>query len=126
MTEAPEPAPLPATVAANAKVYLSPCALGPLAVMAQMVAAGGALPLVGGRLALAACEIAIRDAAGVTRTTAPLTEARDWAVRLGGAIAARVDRLLDALSRPPHAARGEPLAKPLIMGIVNATPDSFS
>src|SRR5215510_14890024 len=44
MTESPEPATLPETVAPNAKIYLSPCALGPLAALAQMVAAGGALP----------------------------------------------------------------------------------
>lgn len=117
---------LPTAVAANAQVYLSPCGLGPLAVLAPMVAAGAALPLAGGPLAFSACEVAIRESARVTRTTAPLAETGRWAARQGGAIGARVVRLLDALSRPRLGPRGEPLSKPLIMGIVNATPDSFS
>ncbi len=117
---------LPATVAANAQVYLSPCALGPLAVVAPMVAAAAALPLAGGPLAFSACEIAIRESARVTRTAASLAQTRSWAARQGGAIGARGVRLLDALSRPRLGPRGEPLSKPLIMGIVNATPDSFS
>jgi dihydropteroate synthase len=117
---------LPTTVAANARVYLLPCAIAPLAVLAPMVAAGTALPLAGGPLAFAACEITIRDPAGVTRTTASLVETRSWAARQDGAIGARLARLLDALSRPRQGPRGEPSSKPLIMGIVNATPDSFS
>jgi dihydropteroate synthase len=107
-------------------VYLSPCGLGPLAVLAPMVAAGAAMPLAGGPLAFSACEIAIRESARVTRTTTSLAETRGWAARQGGAIGARVVRLLDELSRPRHDPRGVPLSKPLIMGIVNATPDSFS
>ncbi len=117
---------LPAAVPATAQVYLSPCALGPLTVLAPMVAAAAALPLAGGPLAFSTCEIAIRESARVTRTTASLTETRSWAARQGGAIGARVTRLLDDLSRSRHGPRGESLSKPLIMGIVNATPDSFS
>jgi len=117
---------LPATVATNAQVYLSPSALGPLAVLRPMVAAGMAMPLVGGPLAFSACEIAIRESADVTRTAASLAETRRWAAGQGGGVGARVDRLLDVLSQPRHGPRGEPLSRPLLMGIVNATPDSFS
>jgi dihydropteroate synthase len=117
---------LPAAVAANAQVYLSPCALGPLAVLAPLVAAGAALPLAGGPLAFSACEIAIRESARVTRTAAALAETRRWAVAQGAPVGARISHLLDNLSRPRHGPRGEPLSKPIIMGIVNATPDSFS
>ena len=117
---------LPATVSATARIYLSPCALGPLAVLAPMVAAGTAMPLAGGPLAFSACEIAFRGPAGVMRAAASLGETRSWAARQGGAIEPRIARLLDALSRPRHDPRGEPLSKPRLMGIVNATPDSFS
>ncbi len=117
---------LPPTVPANARVYLSPCGLGPLAVLTPMVAVAAALPLAGGPLAFSACEIAIRESARVTRTAASLAETRNWAARQGGAIGARVARLLDDLSRPRYGPRGGALPKPAIMGIVNATPDSFS
>jgi dihydropteroate synthase len=118
---------LPAAVPADAQaIYLLPSGLGRLADLASMVPAGTALPLAGGPLAFCACEIAIRQSAGVTRTAASLADTRDWAARQGGAVGARVARLLDALSRPRHDARVQPLSKPIIMGIVNATPDSFS
>src|SRR5262249_9785141 len=91
---------LPATVAANARVYPPPCARGPLPALARMVAAGKALRLAGGPLAFSACEIAIRELAGVTRTAASLAEISSWAARQDGAIGTRVDRLLDDLSRP--------------------------
>src|SRR5262245_52013449 len=45
---------LPEIVAADARVYLSPAALGPLTALSPMVAAGNALPLAGGPLAFAA------------------------------------------------------------------------
>jgi dihydropteroate synthase len=122
---APESA-LPATVAADARVYLSPSAIGPLAALAPMVAAGSALPLAGGPLAFAACEVAIREAMRVTRTAAPLTETRRWAAQQGGAVEARVERLLETIARPRRDPCGEPLSRPFLMGIVNATPDSFS
>ena len=126
MIESSEPTQaLPATVAASAQVYLSPAALGPLTVLAPMVTAGMALPLAGGPLAFSACEIAIRESVRVTRTTVSLAETRNWAAGQGGAVGAHVDRLLDALSRQRQGPRGGPLSRPLLMGIVNATPDSF-
>jgi len=117
---------LPAAVAATAQVYLSPCALGPLTALAPMIATGMALPLAGSPLAFAACEIAVRESTRVTRTTASLAETRRWATDQGPPVGARIAGLLDTLSRPRLGPRGEPLSKPLLMGIVNATPDSFS
>jgi dihydropteroate synthase len=124
-SSAPDSA-LPATVAADARVYLAPAAVGPLSALAPMVETGSALPLAGGPLGFAVCEIAIRDSSGVARTTASLAQTRRWAAQQGGAVEARIDRLLDTLCRPRRALRGEPLSRPLLMGIINATPDSFS
>lgn len=117
---------LPATVPAEARVYLAPSAVGPLTTLAPMVADGTALPLTGGPLAFAACEIAVRDSTRVTRTAVSLAETRLWAARQPGTIQARITRLLHDLARPRRHPDGEALSKPLLMGIINATPDSFS
>jgi len=110
----------------SARIYLLPCGLGPLSGMAPMVATGTAMPLAGGPLAFTACEIAVRGPGGVQRATATLVVTRVWAAGLGAEAKSRVSGLLDHLSGTRLGPRGEPHSKPLIMGIVNATPDSFS
>ena len=96
--------------------YLIPRGLisGPAA--ARAVEAGVALPLAGGPLAFATVE-AIERAAGEEghRRPVALAEARAFA-----------PDLVEGLARPrPHWA-GFDLKRPLIMGVVNVTPDSFS
>ena len=91
-----------------------------------MVATGTAMPLAGGPLAFTACEIAVRGPGGVQRATATLVVTRVWAAGLGAEARSRVNGLLDHLSGTRLGPRGEPLSGPGIMGIVNATPDSFS
>ncbi len=96
--------------------YLIPRGLisGPAAKRA--VEAGIALPLAGGPLAIAAAE-AIERAAGeeVHRRPVTLAEARRFA-----------PSQIEALVAPrPHWA-GFDLQRPLIMGVINVTPDSFS
>ena len=96
--------------------YLIPRGLisGPAA--ARAVEAGVALPLAGGPLAFATAE-AIERTAGEEGRRRPvaLAEARAFA-----------PDLIEALAKPrPHWA-GFDLKRPLIMGVVNVTPDSFS
>ncbi len=117
---------LSTAVQPSARIYLLPCGLGALSGMAPMVATGTAMPLAGGPLAFSACEIAVRGSSGVQRATAAVVVVRAWAAGLGAAVNSRVARLLDDLSRPRYGPRGGPLTKPGIMGIINATPDSFS
>jgi len=117
---------LSAAVQPSARIYLLPCALGPLSGMAPMVATGTAMPLAGGPLAFTACEIAVRGPGGVQRATATLVVTRVWAAGLGTEAKSRVNGLLDHLSETRRGPRDEPLSRPAIMGIVNATPDSFS
>jgi dihydropteroate synthase len=117
---------LSTAVQPSARIYLLPCGLGPLSGMAPMVATGTAMPLAGGPLAFSACEIAVRGSSGVQRATAAVVVTRAWAAGLGAAVNTRVARLLDDLSRPRCGPRGGPLSPPRIMGIINATPDSFS
>lgn len=96
--------------------YLIPRGLisGPAATRA--VEAGLALPLMGGPLAFAAAD-AIERAAG--------EEGRRRAIGLAEA-RAFVPGLIDNLAKPRAPWAGFDLKRPLIMGVVNVTPDSFS
>lgn len=49
-----------------------------------------------------------------------------WAARQPDAVAARVARLVAGIERKPPPPLGLPQDRPLLMGVVNATPDSFS
>ncbi len=87
---------------------------GPAA--ARALEAGVALPLAGGPLAFAAAD-AIERAPG----EAGLRRSVDLATARGFAPA-----LLDALTSARATWAGFDLARPLIMGVINVTPDSFS
>ncbi len=96
--------------------YLIPRGLisGPAA--ARAVEAGFALPLAGGPLAFATVEAVERaDGQEGRRRPLDLASARTFAPQ-------RLDRLV--ASRAPWA--GFDLKRPLIMGVLNVTPDSFS
>ncbi len=69
-------------------------------------------------------EVLIRTGDGVSSARASLPEIEAWAKETG--IAAYADKILHRFARPPETFAGLSLKKPLIMGIVNATPDSFS
>jgi dihydropteroate synthase len=82
----------------------------------RVVAAGAALPLASGPIAFSFCEAAERKP-GEPGLRTPV-----WLGDLVG-----TERgLLDALSAPRNRWAGFELSKPLIMGVVNVTPDSFS
>jgi dihydropteroate synthase len=105
--------------------------LRPLGLLAGKVAAMAierelALPLAGGTKAFAAAELLARRSGGVAAAVAPLPRLRSWAEKQNAPVKTRVTRLLAALSekRPPWA--GFALDRPVIMGILNVTPDSFS
>ncbi|MFO1060467.1 MAG: dihydropteroate synthase [Dongiaceae bacterium] len=88
--------------------------------------AGLARPLAGGPVAFAAVEVALRQGRRIARRLFPLDAFDGWLAGAGAAgaagLAAAVARL--AAPRPPFA--GLPLDRPLVMGVVNVTPDSFS
>jgi dihydropteroate synthase len=94
--------------------------LNPVAVSGRHCALESALPLGGGPLSFAACEVARRSDRRpdkVERETLPIQEllaldgAPDW---------------LRALSAPRPGLAGLTLDGPRIMGVINVTPDSFS
>jgi dihydropteroate synthase len=91
-----------------------------------MVAEGTALPLAGGPLAFAQVEaLALRDGALIGAAVAPAT-LRRWATQQGAGMEGRVVGQLAALAARRHAWAGFALDRPLVMGILNVTPDSFS
>jgi dihydropteroate synthase len=96
--------------------YLLPRGLLRGAAAERVIDAGAALPLAGGVIAFCFAETAERKP-GEAGTRMPI-----W---LGDLIGP--DRgLLDGLVAPRSSWAGFDLAKPLIMGVVNVTPDSFS
>src|SRR5215467_13063307 len=103
----------------DAKLYLRPVGLLYGATANEAVASGLALPLAGGPIAFAAAEL-IEGAPGDSKTrlftVRSLAESRDPDLN-------KVVKRVTA-ARAPFA--GLNLDRPLIMGIVNVTPDSFS
>jgi dihydropteroate synthase len=104
-------------------IYLRP--LGPVALRGEPLPEPSAslMPLAGTRLGFTALEIIERAGHGVTRRQIGISDVfdRDW----GRATLAASD-LLEAISAPRARLAGLPLELPIIMGIVNVTPDSFS
>ena len=78
-------------------------------------------PVAGARL-----EVLVRGADGVTTAVVSPAETLGWARAEGGDVGDHVSGLLERLANPPAAFAGLALGRPLIMGIVNVTPDSFS
>jgi dihydropteroate synthase len=104
---------------ADAKLYLRPVGFLYGATAEVTVVEGLALPLAGGPIAFTAAEL-IEGEPGAARqrlfTARALGEARDADLH------AALERV--TAKRPPFA--GLSLDRPLLMGIVNVTPDSFS
>jgi dihydropteroate synthase len=117
MTKLPDH-PLPA----DAKIALRPDPI-------LWPAPAGGSPLAGGPGGFEILELLIREPGkrgDPASLRAPLATIRHWAAEQGGSIRVQIDAALLRLTapRPPFAGIAKP--RPLIMGIVNVTPDSFS
>ena len=85
------------------------------------------MPLAGGPLGFSACEVALRQGRDpARRVLMTVAELDAWAEGLGKAARGRLEDLLTRLSSPRPELCGLALERPLIMGVVNVTPDSFS
>lgn len=104
----------------HCRLYVRPCALS------RAAAGPASRPLVGGDLAFAECEVMIRDGAHISAVRASIPVLEDWAKAEGGAVEAHVLGLLEQLSARRAAFAGIALDAPVLMGVVNVTPDSFS
>jgi dihydropteroate synthase len=109
-----------------AEIYIRPLGLIVGKAAREGVAAGWALPLGGGPAAFTACEIWRRGTRAIARTVLPAAGLAGWLDRQSSAIGAEAARLRDRLLGSPGWPLGLPRRRPLIMGVVNVTPDSFS
>jgi dihydropteroate synthase len=106
--------------------WLRPVGLVRGTAAARAVADGLALPLAGGGGAFGVVEVLARQPDGaVAAALASLPLLRAWAAR-GGAHAGELMQRLDTIAAPRPPWAGFALDRPLVMGIVNVTPDSFS
>ena len=101
----------------GARLYLKPTDIG--------AAAPGRLPLAGGPLAFGALTVMTRDGGHVRAAEATVTAVREWAAAEGPETARAVEATLERLSAPRPRFAGLAPTRPHLMGIVNATPDSF-
>ncbi|MSO81140.1 MAG: dihydropteroate synthase [Alphaproteobacteria bacterium] len=115
-----------------ARLHAEPLGLLAADAAVAAVAAGEALALAGGPVAAARlllhARLSGRPGAPVTTATAPAGDIADWAARHADAGDSRAADLLARLTAPRAGFAGLlPSAPglPLLMGIVNATPDSF-
>jgi dihydropteroate synthase len=109
------------------RVYVTPRAFLHGAPARDAVDAGWAWPLSGGNLGYAAIDISVREGGAVNRlgvmTRATYEkEIRTMAPKLSAAVEVRLNAM--ALSLPPFA--GCDMTLPVVMGVLNVTPDSFS
>lgn len=97
---------------------------------AAAVESGAAHPLCGGPpvypAAFTLCRVYLTDDSGPRMAVAAPSALLDWAGRSGPNRSWRVSGLLNVLSAPRPPFAGLALDRPAIVGIVNATPDSFS
>ena len=108
------------------RLFLCPAGLVHGAEAHAALAAGAARPLAGGPLAFTRCEVLVRATGRTESAFASVAELESWARGAGALVEARVAELLALLASPRADFAGLSLDRPRLMGIVNATPDSFS
>lgn len=89
------------------------------------LASGNALPLAGSETAFTLVEVLARTPAGTVAALVRLRELRLWIGQQNSPQRERIEVQLDRLSEARDGWAGLKLDRPLVMGIVNATPDSF-
>ena len=113
-------------VAPGASLYVRPVDIRGGAAADALVAAQRGVPLGGGALAFAGVEVSLRaSTGGIERGEAPLGEFRAWAARQPAPVGLRAAALLDRICAPRPATDGLAFDQPLVMGVINVTPDSF-
>jgi dihydropteroate synthase len=108
-------------------VWLRPTGLVSGEAARVAIGARAALPLAGGPLAFTTIEVLGRQATGdVIAAVGSTPDIEHWGERRGATLHARVTAQLEALTTRRAPWSGFALDRPLVMGIVNVTPDSFS
>lgn len=121
-TASPE---FPVDLAHAARIYLRPAPIIPPVHADPTVASGSALPLAGGPYVFTGCEVLIRDADRVRAGVASLVRIEEWKEALGEAYVRSIEEQVANLSGVRPAIAGLHRNRPLLMGVINVTPDSF-
>jgi dihydropteroate synthase len=105
-------------------IWLRPEALVTGSAARRAIEQGAALSLAGGNSAFTYVEVMGRQGDDIVSALAPVRRVQYWASQLDATRRARIEAQLSRISETRFWA-GLPLDRPLVMGIVNATPDSF-
>ncbi len=117
MTRSSKSPALPRGFSSAARIYLRPTAI------ARTAYAADATVLAGGGLTFTALEVAVRETSGIRRGQATVSDVMAWADDEG--CATEVQSTLERITRPRLALAGLSFERPVVMGILNVTPDSF-
>lgn len=109
-----------------ARIYLRPLGLLEGQVAKDALHGGWALPLEAGDLAFTGCEVWLRDSSRIARRSLPAAGVRAWAAAQSDPVRQGVEAALLRLKGWPELPAGLPRERPLLMGVLNVTPDSFS
>jgi dihydropteroate synthase len=116
---------LEAIEAPASAIWLHPAALLTGSAAQRAIEQGAALSLAGGSSAFTYIDVMARQGGGVVSALAPVRRVQYWASQLDVMRRTRIEAQLARISEIRCHWAGLPLDRPLIMGIVNATPDSF-
>lgn len=108
------------------RLYLLPLGLVSGAAAAAAIVSGNGWSVAEGGLAFTSAGICLREGGRTFLAVAPFAELLEWSEGEGEAVARHVSRLVHAIGRRRPDWGGIAMDRPRIMGIVNATPDSFS
>ncbi len=110
----------------DGRLYLLPAGIVAGEQAAAAIVSGNGWPIAEGGLAFTLGTVILRDGATAWVATAPYAELVEWSEGEGEAVARHIGRLVRRVGarRAPWA--GLDTTRPLVMGIVNTTPDSFS
>ncbi len=107
------------------RLHLMPAGVMVGGAAAAAAEAGQGYALAGGPLVFTACAVLLREDDHVLEAVAPVPAVREWSQAAGAPVADHVAALLENLSAARRFA-GFACDRPLLMGVVNVTPDSFS
>lgn len=110
----------------DGRLYLLPTGIVAGEQAAAAIISGNGWPLAEGGLAFTAGAVILRDGDTAWAAVAPYAELVEWSEGEGEEVARHIGRLVRRIGarRAPWA--GLEVNRPLVMGIVNTTPDSFS
>jgi dihydropteroate synthase len=109
------------------RLWLRPCGLISGRAAPEAIASGHARPLTGPHLAFSLVAVLGLGCDGrPVSLTSSIAELEVWIARAGAPFAQRAREQLALLSAPRPSWAGFDLDRPIVMGVLNVTPDSFS